>query len=136
MEITIKENIYKIEMISVREQFHLMRKLTPAATAIIPLFQSSQDILSSEVDSLSAFAKTISMMPKEDADFCLFSLLSCVQRKEKHGLGFSAIASVETFTMHHQDIKLMEMMKIAFESLKYNFKDFFLDLQSNFPEKN
>jgi hypothetical protein len=135
MEIKIKDTTYKIEMISVRDQFHLMRKLTPAATAIIPLFQNSDDLLNSEFDALSPFANIISSMSESDSDYCLFSLLRCISKKEKNGLGFSPIASKDSCVMHHQDIKLLDMMKLAFESLKFNFKDFFLDLQSNFPEK-
>ena len=134
MEIVIRDITYKIELISVRDQFHLMRKLTPAATAIIPLLKKGEGVLESDVDTLSPFANIISGMSEIDADFCLFSLLRCVNRKEQHGLGFSAIASKETYTMHHQDIKLIDMMKIAFEALRFNFKDFFLDLQSSFPE--
>ena len=135
MEIIVKEATYKIDLLSVREQFHLMRKLTPAATAIIPLFQKGEGLMDSDVDTLSPFANIISSMPENDADFCLFSLLRCVTKKEKGGVGFSPIASKETYTLHHQDIKLMDIMKIAFESLRYNFKDFFLDLQSTLPEK-
>lgn len=135
MEIIVKNIVYNLELISVRDQFHLMRKLTPAATAIIPLFQNSGNALDSNIDTLSPFANIIATMHESDADYCLFTLLRCVSRKEKKGLGFSPIASKDAYTMHYQDITLMDMMKIAFESLKFNFKDFFLDLQSNLPEK-
>ena len=135
MEIIVKGITYKIDLICVRDQFHLMRKLTPAAAAIIPLFKNGAAVLDSDVEALTPFANIIASMPEADADFCLFSLLRCVSRKEAGGLGYSAIASKDTFTMHHQDIKLMDMMKIAFESLRFNFKDFFLDLQSSLPAK-
>jgi len=136
VEITIKENDYKIGKISVREQFHLMRKLTPAATAIIPLFQKGEGVMESELDGLTPFANIISSMSEADADFCLFSLLRCVEKKEKGGLGFSPIASKDSYIIFYENIKIMEMLMIAFEALKYNFKDFFLDLQSSLPEKS
>lgn len=131
MKVTIKEQEFSIEKISLDNQFHVARALSPVLTALAPVLISANkggDLLSKDADSFKPFADCLASMKKEDADFCLFALLSKVQKKENKGLGWSNVVDSEAKVFQYQDMSLTTILMLAYKSLHLSLKDAFEDL--------
>jgi hypothetical protein len=130
MEFDLNGIGYKAEKLDAMKQFHIARKLAPVLSELAPgQNQESQ---------ISGLASAISKIGDKEAEFVIYSLLSCVKRKMGHGLGYSKVANESS--LMYDDIDLKAMMHLVWQSLQFNFSDFFgalpLDLLSANQKQN
>lgn len=114
---------YTAGKLNAKQQFHIVRRLSPVLSGLVGLKDAN--------DAVGAIANAISSLSDADADFVLFGLLSCVERQDPSG-GWAKITAGEL--LMYQDIDLIAMMKIATESFKVNFGNFFSGLGSILPD--
>lgn len=130
MEFELNGSDYICSNMDVKKAFHLSRRLTPVLAALIPVFKDGKSV---DVEALSAFTDVISSMKDEAAEECLMSLLSSVKKKEAKGNGLMPL--VKNGNIMFDDLTLKQIYIIAYKSLVYNFKDFFVDLPFKLPEE-
>jgi hypothetical protein len=122
---------YRISKLNARKQFHVMRRLAPVISDIAP-FLKGMDLEHSESDKgyamIAPLGKALANLKDEDADFILDTLLDAVTRDAGNGLGFTPIRlnGVNMFS----DITMASELKLAFEVIKDNFKDFLPEIRS------
>lgn len=117
MEIELNGVEYRLQKIDARKQFHIMRRLSP-------LFAELADAVNAKSADLEAFktlADALAKMTDDDADYCLFGLLACVQKRQ--GKTYSRIC-VDNQLMF-ADMGMPEMLQLAVKALQFNFGDFF-----------
>jgi len=100
---------YKAEKLDAMKQFHIARKLAPVLSELAPgQNQESQ---------ISGLASAISKIGDKEAEFVIYSLLSCVKRKMGQGLGYSKVANESS--LMYDDIDLKTMMHLVWQSLQF-----------------
>ncbi len=133
MDFSIDGIEYKAIKVDAVKQFHLARRLSPFLESVFPIvvkFKSGQikiddpeSSFDALLDSYTPFAKMISELSDEQADYILFGLLACIRMKEKNGLGWPAISSGNA--LMQQNINAVQMMKLAYHAFMENLADFF-----------
>ena len=116
---------YVASKLDAMKQFHVVRRLAPALTALMPAagFKALKNELEkSMTEALPKFAEMLAGIKDEDAEFVIYGLLSCVKKREEGGLGYAAI--VVGNRLQYQDMSMPDMMKIAFKAGQINFRDF------------
>jgi len=111
---------YKSGKLNAKQQFHIVRRMAPILSGVVG---------KSEGDVLNGIATALASLNDVDADFVLFGLLGCVERKDSTG-GWGKVSTGEN--LMYQDIDLVAMMQIAMKAFEGNFSAFFkgLDLTS------
>lgn len=137
IEFEVGDNKYVASKLDAMKQFHVVRRLAPALTALMPAggFKALKSELDkSMAEALPKFADMLASIKDEDAEFVLYGLLSCVKKKEAGGLGFSPL--VVANRLQFQDISMPDMVKIAFKAGQVNFRDFLDALPQTSPGAN
>ena len=115
MEITIKDQKYRIGKLSVFEQLKVSRKLLPVLAGLVSDFRNIQSRLSAKdtegaLESiLPKIADAVSGLSDADVDAILFPCLQVVARQ--HGKGWVPIC--QQGTMAFDDIDLFVMLQLV-----------------------
>lgn len=115
MEITIKDQQYRIGKLSVFEQLKVSRKLLPVLAGLVSDFRNIQSRLSAKdtegaLESiLPKIADAVSSLSDADVDAILFPCLQVVARQ--HGKGWVPICQQNT--MAFDDIDLFVMLQLV-----------------------
>jgi len=123
---TINGQDYSCEKIDAMRQFHIVRRLAPVLAAAIPsgfTLARMKEMGDVPIDAvLPKLADALSKMSDDDANVVIIELLKPVRRKEAQGLGWSPL--VQGGAIMYQDLKLPDMLQIAFHSARLNLQDF------------
>ena len=115
MEITIKDQTYRIAKLSVFEQLKVSRKLLPVLAGLVSDFRNIQSKLSAKdtegaLESiLPKIADAVSSLSDADVDAILFPCLQVVARQ--HGKGWVPVC--QQGTMAFDDIDLFVMLQLV-----------------------
>lgn len=131
MEFEISGHIYKVSKIDAKTQFHIVRRLAPIFSKLKSLF--SKENSDKGTDVFNELANVIAGMSDDDAEYCIFSLLKAVQRKQEGGLGYGKV-SIDNNLMY-QDINMQIMLQLAWKALSYNMSDFFVEMPQALQEQ-
>lgn len=121
---SIKGFDYQCEPLNAREQFHVLRRLSPALAELASAVQNDADV----EGTLKSLGKSLAGLSDADADYCLFSLLKNVSRKQQNA-GWVKI-TVDQNVMF-PDLTMVDLLQIAAKSFQCNFGDFFGELPDN-----
>lgn len=119
MEFELNGHTYRAGKLNARDQFHIVRRLAPVL---------GNAAGSSGMDALPPIADAIASLSDEQADYVLFGLLRCVQRKQPQGLGWAAVSTEHS--LMYDDITMPVMMQLAWKALQHNMADFLHALPS------
>lgn len=117
MEFELNGIEYRVNNLDARRQFHIMRRLSPMLAELATAVNAK----SGSLDALQPLANALAGMSDSDADYCLFGLLACVQKRQ--GKTWSKIC-VDNQLMF-ADMTMPIMLQIAFKAFQFNFGDFF-----------
>lgn len=127
-ELQIGQNIYRIDKLPPRIQFHVTRRLGPVlgsfGASIFELVNAGKK-LASDADLFSVMGPVMDLVAKmsdEDADYVINNALSVVRRKE--GEKWAAVIHANG-SMLYQDIEMPEMMRLVVEVVRENLGNFF-----------
>ncbi len=128
---------FKLNKIDAFKQFHIVRRIGPLLSDLIPAMKSAQGVKnldnlseSERLDQIAGFAGPImtglSKLSDKDADFVLFGLLASVEVQQQAG-NWAKIA-VDGMMMV-QDFELPILLNIAGRAFMFNIAGFFNTLQ-------
>lgn len=115
---------FKLNKLDPFKQFHILRRLTPILSDLIPVAQKLSNGSSTpeqQFESLVPIMNGISKLSDEDANRVLFGLLSSVEMQQSHG-NWAKLSS-DTQLMF-QDIELPVLMQCAGRAFGFNLKGF------------
>lgn len=136
MEFEIDGIKYRVAPINARKQFHIVRRL-------MSILSGLSEVSGEDVDAASAldkFGDALSKLSDEDADYCIFGLLSSISRKAEGGVGWTPICAEKTIMFEDINSDMVKMFTLAWNSLNHNilgkFKEsgFLGDLTSDLAE--
>lgn len=126
---------FKLSKIDTFKQFHIVRRIGPILSDMIPAMQSVQRVQSqsiSEEAKLEEFGKLatpimtgLAKLSDADADLVLFGLLCSVEIQQAGG-NWARVATPSMLMI--QDLELPVMLQIAGKALMYNLSGFFAAL--------
>lgn len=122
MEFEVKGQTYKIEQLDALTQFHVVRRLAPVLGKIIPALNEAR--AGTDLSFFETLSMAVSEMTDEDANYCIFTLLKRVKRKQAQGLGWAAVTAGNQQIMF-SDIDITVMLQIVAKAIQFNFSDFF-----------
>lgn len=117
MEFELNGVEYRVSNLDARRQFHIMRRLSPMLAELA----TAVNVKSESLDALQPLANALAGMSDSDADYCLFGLLACVQKRQ--GKTWSKIC-VDNQLMF-ADMTMPVMLQLAVKAFQFNFGDFF-----------
>lgn len=129
---------YQSRKLNAFQQFHLARKLAPAAApfveAVQPLigvYLASQGAaegglpaLGQMLSSVEPFLKVLANLPADDCDFVLTECLKVTSRADDKGGGWSPVWNDGAKAMMFDDIDMAAMLSIAGHVIKDNLAGF------------
>lgn len=115
---TINGNSYQYSPLNAREQFHILRRLSPALAELAGAINKDADLEA----TLKSLGRALSSLSDDDADYCLFGLLKGVERKQQ-GAGWVKV-TVDNNVMF-PDLSMVDLLQLAGWAFKVNFGDFF-----------
>lgn len=118
---------YRVGKLNAREQFHIVRRLAPVFGELVPALQGG-----SQFDAIPAMTRAIAGLSDEDADYCLFGLLKVVTRKQGQGMGYAPVSTGNAIM--YDDVDMVGMLQLAWQSLQHNMAGFFTALPSDLKE--
>lgn len=125
MEFEVKGNTYQVSQLDAITQFHVVRRLAPVLGKMTSLFEGEKAGQSeNSLGALEPLSLAISEMSDEDANYCIFTLLKRVKRKQAQGLGWAPVSSSSRQLMF-EDIDMSTMLQIVAKAIQFNFMDFF-----------
>lgn len=132
-KVMIQEIEFQISKLSAMKQFHITRRIAPLLSDLIPVAKSvnKNDIENmSEDERLDHVAKVItpvmdglSKLNDKDAEFVLYSLLSCVEMKQKEYGSWVKISNGDNLQI--QNLELPLLLQVAGHAFMFNLKGFF-----------
>ena len=122
--IELNEKTYIISKMNAIKQFHIARRLMPAAGKA---FLGSEIVSGGDFEQgFKVLFSCLADMSDEDSNFCLYGLLQVVSVKGKDGGDFPIM--IDNETPRNKDMRVMEMVNLAYHSLTFNvIDDFFLE---------
>lgn len=133
MDFEIGGNKFKLSKIDALKQFHIVRRIGPLISEILPVLGGIAKVPSagmSEAQKLDEFAKIasplmtgLSKLSDDDANFVLFRLLSSVEVYQEPFKCWAKVANEAGIQM--QDLGLPILLQCAGRALAFNLKDFF-----------
>lgn len=117
-----------------RKQFHIVRRLAPFLSGLMPSFAKLEGKKISEVGNeelmsvLPGVADALASMDDDTADYVIFGLLGFAKREQGQGLGWAPVSNGNSLMF--QDIDMPQMLTIAGRVLMANLGSFFAVLKS------
>ena len=142
MEKQIKGSTYLFEKLDPFEQAYIVSKLTPFLGALAPILMgggidanaSQEEQAAVGAKALPAFTDLISKMTREDQKDIIMSALSVVSRKETVGWAKITVNTKEVKKLMYDDIDMVTMLHLTYESLANNLANFIGVLPSSFKD--
>ena len=119
MDIELGGQTYRAGTIDARTQFHIVRRLAPVLSELVPVVQGDK---SDGLSALPALAGALSKITDADADYCLFGLLKVAMRKQSVG-GWGPVCTGTTLL--YDDITMPLMLQLAWAVFQQNLASFF-----------
>lgn len=130
---------FKVGKLSAMKQYHLVRRMGPILSDLIPALKSigplKPDEALSEVEKLEKFAPIasavlsgLSKLSDEDADKVLYGLLSAIEIQVQP-IGNWAKVATESVLMF-QNLELPTLLQLAGRAFAFNLSGFFQGLPS------
>lgn len=140
-EFSIGERDFKLNKIDAFKQFHVVRRLAPILSDLIPMLSQIQKTMKTEQSEeakfeemskiLSPILTGLSKLSDEDSDKVLRSLLSAVEMKQNPGWARIANDQMIMFS----DLELPLLLQLAGRSFMFNMQGFFSILPQALPGK-
>ncbi|QCT20841.1 hypothetical protein FEM41_14890 [Jejubacter calystegiae] len=127
MEITIKEQNYRIAKLSVFDQLKVARKLLPVVAGVVGDFRDMQDGAASLETALPKIADAISSLSDEDCNAIIYPCLAVVSRQHQK-------AWVPVFSqgeLAFDDIDLMTMLQLVARVVADSLGNFLQELPTS-----
>lgn len=137
-DFTIGSREFKFNKIDAFKQFHIVRRIGPILSDLLPAMKGMSPVSTKKADKLSSddqldllakfaapFMNGISKLSDADADLVLFGLLSSVEVKQVSGNWVKV--STPTMLMV-QDMELPVLLQIAGRAFMFNLSNFFTAL--------
>lgn len=132
--VTIGTKEYKLNKLPAFRQFHIVRKVGPILSDMLPAFASIAKTINTEKSESEQFDEAakifgpvftgLSKLSDADAEFVLYGLLASIERKQESNWAFLASGQNLMF----QDLDLPTMLQLAGRAFMYNLSDFFAAL--------
>ena len=127
---------FKLNKINAFRQFHIVRRIGPILSDLLPSMTTMKKVSSSselsEMEKFDEFAKIaaplmtgLSKLSDKDADYVLFGLLSSVEILQDTG-NWAKVATDSMLMM--QDMELPVLLQIAGRAFAFNLAGFFGEL--------
>jgi|SRR5581483_4911794 len=123
---------YQIGKMPVKTQYHVMRRILPAAMAL-PELLGALDRFKDKADatgfvaSVVPFAKALSSMSDQDSEFVIDACLR-VCKREENGRPFPLTAA--NGSLMYQDLTLAGIIALTVEVLRENLSSFFPEVMA------
>lgn len=135
-EFSIGAKDFKLCKIDAFKQFHIVRRIAPILSELLPSLAGAQKIANqkdlSESDKFEEFAKIaapfmagLSKLSDEDSNRVLFGLLASVEVKQESG-NWAKVSTDSMLMM--QDLELPVLLQIAGKAFMFNLAGFFAAL--------
>lgn len=132
-EFSIGGRNFKLCKIDAFKQFHIVRRIGPLLSDLLPAMKGMQNLKnvealpeSEKLDVLAKFAGPImnglSKLPDADADLVLFGLLSAVEVQQAAG-NWARVATSNMLMI--QDLELPALLQLAGRAFMFNLAGFF-----------
>lgn len=124
---------FKLSKVDVFKQFHVARRMGPILGEIVPVMaqihKASEKTGITESEKFEEIAKMakpimdgLAKLSDEDANYCLFGLLSAVEIQQASG-NWARVANDSHLLF--QDLELPVLLAAAAAAFKYNLSNFF-----------
>lgn len=124
---------YKLCKIDAFKQFHIVRRIGPILSELLPAMQKMESVKnfdalpeSGKLEQIAKFAAPVMMglskLSDADADLVLFGLLSSVEMQQPTG-NWAKVASNSMLMI--QDLELPFLLQIAGRAFMFNLSGFF-----------
>ena len=131
--ITIKDVQYQAKKMPPRQQFHVMRRLTPLLTAAGPLLldlldseKPKDEVLTNIAGVLGPISVMLAGMRDDDLDYVLDACMLVIERLDVDNRWHPiAIAGPRGVQRMYQDIDAVMELRLTAEALKVNLSGFF-----------
>lgn len=128
---------FKLGRIDALKQFHIVRKLAPVLSDLIPIAHkmhkagkaNGAPITDEDIEQFAPLIGSFSKLSDQDTDAVLFGLLSSVEVQS--GGGWARVSNGTTLMF--QDMELPELMQIAGRAFMFNMTGFFAVLPQVSP---
>lgn len=135
-EFSVGTKDFKLCKIDAFKQFHIVRRIAPILSELLPSLAGAQKIATqkdlSESEKFEEFAKIaapfmagLSKLSDEDSNRVLFGLLSSVEVKQESG-NWAKVSTDSMLMM--QDLELPVLLQIAGKAFMFNLAGFFAAL--------
>lgn len=117
---------FKLNKLDAFKQFHVMRKLAPILSDLIPLATKLSKLNDNDPEQLEALTPIMNGVAKlsdKDSEFILLGLCSAVEVQQQPVGNWAFVARGETLMM--QDLNLVVLFQIAIKAFMFNMSDFF-----------
>lgn len=126
---------FKLNKLDPFKQFHLIRRLTPILSEIVPIakkLSGSHSGGEDQFESLIPIFNGLGKLSDEDANKVFLGLLSAVEMQQASG-GWARVAADNNLMFH--DLELPILLQIAGRAFAYNLKGFLAVLPQVSPAR-
>lgn len=131
--VTIKDVQYQAKKMPPRQQFHVLRRLTPLMTAAGPAAlmllddsKNKDEVMATIIDTIGPIAQVLSSLPDEQLDYVLDACMLVCERldidNKWHPVAMTGPRGIQRM---YSDIDSSVEMRLAVEALKVNAAGFF-----------
>jgi hypothetical protein len=119
IDVEVDGHKYRISKLLPLPQFHLSRRIAP----LIISFASEKEAVgeNESTNVMEKVAEKLSTLNDDEAEYIVFGLLAAVKRGDGDGKVFHPVANDRTLMY---DMSVATMLKLAYESGKYNLGNF------------
>lgn len=119
---------YRVGNLSAMQQFHIVRKLAPVLSGVADAMKglstaSTPDTIASEISSFDKIAQAVSSMSHQDSEYVIKICLAACHRHVPGG-GLARLVQADG-TLSFADMKLADMLQLAWRVLQGSLSDFF-----------
>lgn len=140
MQTTINGHNYDIGKLNAKQQFHVVRRLSPLLSKATDMLQAAQKLSATATPTdeeslqvLGAAGEALAALPEQDVDYIIGACLSLARRQSQGGTGWCPLTTAGGDLMFN-DMPMPEMMQLVFAVLRESLGDFFNALPQTSPE--
>ncbi len=130
---SIGSDEFKVRKLSAMKQFHVTRRIAPLLGELIPVAQllgknktenlSEDQQLEQVAKFVTPIMEGLSKLSDKDAEFVLYTLLSCVEYKQPQFEVYASIVVDDRLQI--QNLELPVLLQAAGQAFMFNLKGFF-----------
>jgi hypothetical protein len=117
---TVADHEYMAAPLDTFKQLHIVRRLAPILGTLLVV---NKQLLKPE-DAFAPLVEGLARMSDDDCDFVLHNCLAVCQRQVQGSTTWGPIFNMGAKRMMYDDIKLAQMLEIAYHVLQENLADF------------